>query len=94
MAGGQYPNMPFNQQLSFPVTLTLRTFPEGVRLCTWPVKEIDRLHDKHHHWAGTLKPGQNPLADVQGELFDVRLADRARFGGGNRLERPRRPDPI
>ena len=73
MAGGKYPNMPFNQQLSFPVTLALRTFPEGVRLCTWPVKEIDNLHDKHHHWAGTLKPGQNPLADVQGELFDVRL---------------------
>ena len=51
----------------------MRTFPEGVRLCTWPVKEIDTLHDKHHHWAGTLKPGQNPLADVQGELFDLRL---------------------
>jgi sucrose-6-phosphate hydrolase SacC (GH32 family) len=74
MSGGNYPNMPFNQQLSFPVTLALRTFPEGVRLCSWPVKEIDRLHDKHHHWTGTLKPGQNPLANVRGELFDVRLA--------------------
>ena len=73
MNGGNYPNMPFNQQLSFPVTLTLRTFPEGVRLCTWPVKEIDALHGKHHRWAGTLKPGQNPLAGVEGELFDVRL---------------------
>ena len=73
MAGGTYPNMPFNQQLSFPVTLTLRTFPEGVRLCTWPVKEIDTLHGKQHHWVGFLKPGKNPLADVRGELFHVRL---------------------
>jgi fructan beta-fructosidase len=73
MAGGSYPQMPFNQQLSLPVALTLRTFPEGVRLCTWPVKEIEKLHDEHHHWAGTLKPGQNPLADIKGELFDVRL---------------------
>jgi fructan beta-fructosidase len=73
MAGGQYPDMPFNQQLSFPVTLTLRTFPEGVRLCTWPVKEIETLHGKHHHWTGTLEPGQNPVADVRGELFHVRL---------------------
>jgi fructan beta-fructosidase len=74
MNDGRYPGMPFNQQLSFPVTLTLRTFPEGVRLCAWPVKEIDTLHGKHHHWKGTLKPGQNPLADVHGELFDLRLA--------------------
>jgi fructan beta-fructosidase len=73
MNDGRYPNMPFNQQLSIPVTLALRTFPEGVRLCTWPVKEFDRLHGKHHRWAGTLKPDQNPLANVQDELFDVRL---------------------
>jgi fructan beta-fructosidase len=73
MNDGRYPEMPFNQQLSFPVTLTLRTFAEGVRLCTWPVKEIDNLHGKQYRWAGTLKPGQNPLADVQGELFDMRL---------------------
>ncbi len=74
MAGGRYPDMPFNQQLSFPVTLALRTFSDGLRLCTWPVKEIDRLHDKHRHWKGTLRPGENPLAGVRGELFDIRLA--------------------
>jgi fructan beta-fructosidase len=73
MAGGTYPQMPFNQQLSIPVTLKLRTFPDGVRLCTAPVKEVDALHDKHTHWSGPLKPGQNPLADLKGELFDVRL---------------------
>jgi sucrose-6-phosphate hydrolase SacC (GH32 family) len=73
MEGGKYPGMPFDQQMSFPVTLTLRTFPEGVRLCTKPVKELDSLHGKQRVWSGTLKPGENPLAGVTGELFDVHL---------------------
>ena len=73
MAGGAYPNMPFNQQLSFPVALSLRTFPEGVRICTLPVKEIDGLHESLYRWKGVLKPKTNPLADVRGELFDIRL---------------------
>ena len=32
MNGGQYPGMPFNQQMSLPGELTLRSFPEGIRL--------------------------------------------------------------
>jgi fructan beta-fructosidase len=73
MAGGKYPGMPFNQQFAFPVSLTLRTFPEGVRLCSLPIKEIDSLHDKHFGWNGQLKPNDNPLANANGELFDIRL---------------------
>src|SRR4029434_804646 len=37
MRGGVYPDMPFNQQLTFPCELTLRTLPEGPRLCRSPV---------------------------------------------------------
>ena len=33
--------MPFNQQLSFPCELTLRSTPRGPRLFKWPVKEIE-----------------------------------------------------
>lgn len=73
MAKGRYPGMPFNQQMSFPVELTLRSFPEGVRLCTQPIKEIEKLHGKKHAWSGTLQPGKKPLSDVRGDLFDVRL---------------------
>jgi fructan beta-fructosidase len=74
MAGGAYPRMPFNQQMSFPVTLTLHTFPEGVRLCSLPVRELDSLHGRQHAWDDfALRPGENPLANVTGELFDIRL---------------------
>jgi len=44
MSGGKYPEMPFNQQMSFPCELTLRRFPEGLRLCRNPVKEIQKLY--------------------------------------------------
>jgi sucrose-6-phosphate hydrolase SacC (GH32 family) len=69
--------MPFNQQMTVPVELTLRTTDDGVRLCVLPVKEIESLHGKKHSWKDvTLKPGDNPLAGVKGELFDVRAAFR------------------
>jgi sucrose-6-phosphate hydrolase SacC (GH32 family) len=74
MSGGAYPGMPFNQQMSFPVTLTLRTFADGVRLCSLPVKEIENIHGRRHSLSGiAIKPGDNPLAGIHGELFDIRL---------------------
>jgi fructan beta-fructosidase len=74
MNGAQYPNMPFNQQMSLPVSLTLRTFPEGVRLCTLPVKEVEALRtDAKFAWQGSVKADDNPLAKVSGELFDIEL---------------------
>jgi len=35
--------MPFNQQLSFPCDLALRSTSEGPRLCRWPIPEIRML---------------------------------------------------
>jgi len=68
-----YPEMPFDQQASFPCELTLREFPEGIILCREPVKEIELLHSKHHHLASEdLPAGENPLADISGELFNIR----------------------
>jgi sucrose-6-phosphate hydrolase SacC (GH32 family) len=65
--------MPFNQQMAFPCRLTLRKTAEGVRMFAEPVKEIESLHTKKHTVADrTLKPGDNPLADVNGDLFDIR----------------------
>src|SRR2546425_388177 len=43
MNGGNYPQMPFNQQMSFPCTLTLHPTPDGLRLYRWPVREISNL---------------------------------------------------
>jgi fructan beta-fructosidase len=38
-----FPGMPFNQQMLFPVSLTLHTTPSGPRLFAYPVKEIEKL---------------------------------------------------
>jgi sucrose-6-phosphate hydrolase SacC (GH32 family) len=65
--------MPFNQQMSFPCRLTLRTFPEGIRLCREPVKEVETIHGEAHKWSNAvLKPGENLLSGISGELFDIR----------------------
>jgi len=73
MSGGKYPDMPFNQQMSFPCELTLRTTLKGIRLYRQPVKEIETIHQKEHSWDNqTLKPGENLLSSISGALFDIR----------------------
>jgi sucrose-6-phosphate hydrolase SacC (GH32 family) len=62
--------LPFNQQMSFPCELTLRTTPDGVRLFCWPVKEIDSLVTKTHNLRDvTLVPGENLLSGL--DTFDL-----------------------
>lgn len=39
----EHPGMPFKGQMSFPTELTLRTTPDGIRLFSSPVKEVDEL---------------------------------------------------
>jgi sucrose-6-phosphate hydrolase SacC (GH32 family) len=74
MREGKYPDMPFNQQLTFPCDMTLRSFPEGLRICRLPVKEIESIYGKKHAWKGkTIEPGENFLKDVSGSLFDIQL---------------------
>jgi fructan beta-fructosidase len=63
--GSAFPGMPFNQQMTVPCELSLRTTGEGVRLFAWPVKEIDGLRGKRHAWKDVAE------AKVAGELFDV-----------------------
>jgi sucrose-6-phosphate hydrolase SacC (GH32 family) len=85
MRDGKYPDMPFNQQLSFPCDLTLRACPEGLRIFRLPVQEIASLRKKKHTWKDiTIKPNENLLRDIPGELFDselqVELAGAGEFG--------------
>jgi sucrose-6-phosphate hydrolase SacC (GH32 family) len=73
MRGGQYPGMPFNQQMSFPCELTLRKFSEGVRLCRNPVRELEKLRREDLVWKNlTLRPGEKPLQQAVDELLEVR----------------------
>jgi len=85
MRGGKYPSMPFNQQMTFPVELTLRTFPEGVRLSRLPVREIEKLYTRKHRWQrSTIKPGTHLIPRTQHDLFDIQaevaLGDADSFG--------------
>ena len=106
MRGGEYPGMPFNQQMSFPCELTLRTtsvpkesprlcrdklrfhrnpFGKGIRMFRQPVKEIENIHQREHSWSNqTLKPNDNLLSSISGDLFDIRaeieLGDATEFG--------------
>jgi fructan beta-fructosidase len=67
------PGMPFNQMMTFPCELTLRTTPAGPRLYFQPVKEIERLREKRHKWSRlNVVPDSNVLGGIHGELFDVR----------------------
>ncbi len=75
MRNGRYPYMPFNQQMSFPVELTLRTFAEGIRLCRWPVKEIELLRSSSRVWKSHALHKRKPLIpEVRSSLFDLRAS--------------------
>jgi len=72
MRGGEYPQMPFNQQMSFPCELTLHRTPDGLRLRRQPVREIANLYGKEQRWRDrTLAPGDDPLRALSGELWDI-----------------------
>ena len=67
-----YQGMPFNQQMTFPRVLSLRSTPEGVRFFAEPAAEITKLYQRRHNVKpGPLKPGENPLSAIRGELFDI-----------------------
>ena len=64
--------MPFNGLATIPCELTLRTTKDGIVLCRYPVREIDQLHGTE--WIfneSDMHPGENLLADISGELFDI-----------------------
>ena len=83
MSGGSYPQMPFNQQMSFPCTLTLHETPDGLRLFREPVAEISKLHETPHTWRNlTVSPDDNPLHDLKSELWDI----QAEFEPGTATE--------
>src|SRR5262249_36503255 len=68
-----FPGMPFNQQMTVPVELTLRPTPDGVRLFAEPVKELDTLAGKKHDRSGAaMSAGHNVLQDIPGGQCDIR----------------------
>ncbi|MCK5174090.1 MAG: glycoside hydrolase family 32 protein [Planctomycetes bacterium] len=67
-------NMPFNQQLSFPCELSLRTTAEGIRLFRWPVNEIANLYAKSHKFKNlNIASANKALAKIKPELIDLSI---------------------
>lgn len=79
------PGMPFNQMMTFPVELKLRTTDEGLRLFAEPVREIELLRGERHAWEGMeISDGAVELSAAVGELLDseaiFELRDAKAFG--------------
>ena len=69
-----FSGMPFNQQMSVPREITLRSTAEGPRLFREPVKEIEALRVRTTKLpTGPLAADKNPLAGVSAELLDLEI---------------------
>ncbi len=66
--------MTFNQSMTVPLELRLLGTADGPRLTFTPVRELETLRARSHRLGSlSLAPGaKNPLAQVQGELLEVR----------------------
>jgi len=66
---GDKPNMPFNQQMSFPCEISLRVTPEWIRLFAEPVRELETLHARE---LDVLPAGKMP--DLGAECLEIRMS--------------------
>jgi sucrose-6-phosphate hydrolase SacC (GH32 family) len=67
-----FPDMPFNQQISFPCELTLHATPAGLRVFRKPIREIALLHNGQDGWTNRLlNAGQVLPLEPSGRLFQV-----------------------
>ncbi|HUV62996.1 MAG TPA: GH32 C-terminal domain-containing protein [Sedimentisphaerales bacterium] len=84
MRGGKYPGMPFNQQMTFARELTLHQDAEGPRLHIRPAREIENIRGRHFSKRNTrLRPGDNPLAELGGDLLEIRT--RLKLGSAQEI---------
>jgi len=75
--------MPFNQQMSFPTTMELRTTTDGLRLYRWPIKEIESLYSKSYKYENIESNSIfKKLEKIKAELIDLSLA----FSGDSNLK--------
>ena len=78
------PEMPFNQMITFPVVLTLKTTDEGIRMFAEPVEEVEKLHKKKHSFTDETIDGTKILHGIKGELFHIKaefeVGDASSFG--------------
>ena len=74
LRGGDYPGMPFDQQMSFPTELTLRRITGELRLCKNPIREIETLHLEQRSVSDrTLARGEEIRFDLPVESYDLSM---------------------
>ena len=72
------PGMRFNQMMTFPSELTLRTTTEGIRLCIEPIDEIASLHGKTYQLENIEVTGDG--LDIATEIGTELLHIKVEFG--------------
>jgi sucrose-6-phosphate hydrolase SacC (GH32 family) len=73
MRDSTFPEMPFNQQVSFPCELTLHSTPNGPRIFREPIKEIALLHNGRDSWTNQMLHANDVLPlEPSGQLFHIR----------------------
>lgn len=72
MAGGVYPEMPFNQQLSIPVELSLAGKGNDVSLVRYPIRELDSLRGRTIRIEQqTISKGSSLVPETDARLLDI-----------------------
>jgi fructan beta-fructosidase len=74
MGWGQVPmpDMPWNQMISFPLVLSLRTTDDGIRMFAEPVEEVEKLHKIKHSFSNETIDGTKTLSGINGDLFHIK----------------------
>jgi len=84
MRGSEFPEMPFNQQISFPCELTLHKTANGLRIFREPIGEISRLYRDQDAWTNRILQADETLRlEPSGRLF--RIQAQVSISGGGRL---------
>ena len=69
----RFPGMPFEQQMTIPTEVSLRTTPEGMKVFKMPVPEIRNLYEKEHQWQNENIKDNNIFKDLNGDLYDFEI---------------------
>lgn len=63
-----HPDMPFNSMITFPTELTLRSTPNGIRMYSFPIKELKSIETKKGQWKHlSVNEANNRLKEFRGE---------------------------
>jgi fructan beta-fructosidase len=69
-----YRNVSFDHAMSVPLELTLRRTEDGVKLYSWPVRELEQLRENRIHFPDiTLRNREMPVPGMNADLKDINI---------------------